>query len=119
MHNKTELDRINLIHEYNILDTPLEDVFDRITALVARLNSVPISTISLIDKNRIWFKSHHGLEASEIELSPGLCASAILADDYYVVEDATLHPIAKNNALVTSYFHTLLCSSSLKSKRRH
>ena len=102
--NKIERDRINLIREYNILDTPLEDVFDRITALAARLCGTPISTISLVDEHRVWFKSHHGLEASEIERSPGLCASAILVDDYYVVENATLHPIAKDNALVTSDF---------------
>lgn len=102
--NKAERDRINLIHEYNILDTPIDDVFDRITAMAARLSGTPISTISLVDESRIWFKSHHGLEASEIERSPGLCASAILVDDYYVVEDATLNPLAKDNALVTSDF---------------
>ena len=103
-NNKSECDRINLIHEYNILDTPLEDVFDRITALAARLNATPICTISLVDERRIWFKSHHGLEVSEIERSSGLCASAILVDDYYVVEDASLHPLAKDNTLVTSDF---------------
>ena len=104
MNNLSERERINLLHKYNILDTPIEDVFDRITELVARLNIAPISTVSLVDEDRIWFKSHHGVEASGIEWSPGLCASAVLVDDCYVVEDATIHPLAKHNPLVTSDF---------------
>jgi len=56
--------------------------------MAARLFSVPISIISLVDHDRIWFKSHHGLDVQQIDRAPGLCASAILQDDPWVLTDA-------------------------------
>ena len=54
------------VHRYEILDTPPEAAFDRITALAADLFDAPISIIGLRDRDRLWFKSHHGLDVTEL-----------------------------------------------------
>ncbi len=59
--------RLAAVLRYEILDTAPEAACDRITALAADLFNVPISIIGFVDRDRIWFKSHHGLEATEIE----------------------------------------------------
>ena len=76
-----EGERMAALKRYEILDTPPDGSFDRITALVAQLLDVPIVIASLVDTNRIWFKSHHGLAVSQIDREAGLCASAILTND--------------------------------------
>lgn len=96
--------RLKAVARYDVLDTPPDGAFDRITAIVARRFHVPIAIISIVDKDRIWFKSHHGLELSEIPRTPGLCASAIVEDVPYVLTDAKLDPRALANPLVAGNF---------------
>ncbi|MGI8718886.1 MAG: GAF domain-containing protein [Lapillicoccus sp.] len=60
--------------------------------------------ISIVDTDRIWFKSHHGLDADQIERGPGLCASAILRNEPWVVTDAALDPRTLANPLVAGEF---------------
>jgi len=96
-----EAKRLAALRRYDILDTPPDDTFDRITALAARLCAVPISIISLVDHDRIWFKSHHGLAVEQIARTPGLCASAILQTDPWIVCDAKTDGRVRNNPLVT------------------
>lgn len=95
-----ETERLAAIRRYEILDTPPDGAFDRLTALAARLFSVPIAIVSIVDHDRIWFKSHHGLEAQQIGRDPGLCASAILQNDVYAVLDAKTDPRSLANPLV-------------------
>lgn len=95
-----EQERLAALRRYEILDTPPDGSFDRITALVAGLLEVPIAIVSLVDTDRIWFKSCHGLDAHQVTRDPGLCASAILQDDPYVVEDAAADPRTLTNPLV-------------------
>ena len=71
--------RLAAVGRYAVLDTPPDGAFDRITALAARFFEVPISIVSIVDEHRIWFKSHHGIDAEEIGRDPGLCASAMLS----------------------------------------
>jgi two-component sensor histidine kinase len=67
--------RLAALMRYEILDTAPEAACDRITALAADLFNVPISIIGFVDRDRIWFKSHHGLDATEIERgAPGSTA---------------------------------------------
>ncbi len=99
-----ETQRLAAVRRYEILDTPADGTFDRLTALVARLFSVPIAIVSLVDHDRIWFKSHHGLETQEICRDPGLCASAILQDEVYTVLDAKTDPRTLANPLVAGEF---------------
>ncbi len=92
------------VRRYEILDTPPDGSFDDITALAADLFAVPIAIISLVDHDRIWFKSHHGLDVPQIGRDPGLCASAILKDGPYVVTDASIDPRSLANPLVAGDF---------------
>ena len=99
-----ETKRLAALRRYDILDTPPDGAFDRITAIAARLFSVPISIISLVDHDRIWFKSHHGLDVQQIDRAPGLCASAILQIDPWVLPDAKVDPRSLANPLVAGEF---------------
>jgi GAF domain-containing protein len=96
--------RIAALRKYEILDTPADGSFDDLTALAAKVFNVPIAIVSLVDTDRIWFKSHHGLDVEEIDRHPGLCASAILSDDVYLVEDARNDPRCLTNPLVVGEF---------------
>lgn len=100
-----ESERIKAVNRYEILDTPPDGSFERLSALAAKIFNVPIAIISIVDEDRIWFKSHHGLDGVEqIDREPGLCASAILSDDVYVVEDAKNDPRTLANPLVAGSF---------------
>lgn len=101
---RDESARMAAVHEYRILDTPPDGAFDRITALAARLFNVPIAIVSIVDHDRIWFKSHHGTTVEQIDRDPGLCASAILQGEVWVVENATEDPRALSNPLVAGDF---------------
>ncbi|MES2657970.1 MAG: GAF domain-containing sensor histidine kinase [Verrucomicrobiota bacterium] len=100
----TETLRMQALRRYDILDTPPDGNFDSITALAARLLKVPIALTTLVDTDRIWFKSRHGLEVEQIDRVPGLCASAILQGTPYVVEDARFDPRTLANPLVAGEF---------------
>lgn len=95
-----ERERLDALRRYEILDTPPDGSFDRITALAARIFRAPISIVSLVDEDRIWFKSRHGVDVDEIGREHGLCASAILQDEAWVVTDAKIDPRALSNPLV-------------------
>ena len=99
-----ERERISALQRYEILDTPPDGAFDSITELLSQLLEVPIVIASLVDTDRIWFKSHHGLAISEIERVPGLCASAILGNDPYIISDALHDPRTLTNPLVAGDF---------------
>ena len=72
-----EESRISSLVKLDVLDTPPEERFDRITRLAQRLFDVPIALISLVDKRRQWFKSKQGLVASETSRDVSFCAHAI------------------------------------------
>jgi PAS domain S-box-containing protein len=99
-----EASRLAALRRYDILDTPPDGAFDRITSLAARLFDVPIAIISLVDTDRIWFKSHHGIDVEQIERAPGLCASAIMEVRPTVLTDAAADPRSLANPLVAGEF---------------
>lgn len=100
-----EDDRLEAVRRYAVLDTPRDGAFDRITRVASVVLDTPIAIVSLVDHDRIWFKSAHGLEGvDQIDREPGLCASAILADEAWVVEDARLDPRTIANPLVAGEF---------------
>ncbi|CAH1387092.1 sensor histidine kinase [Candidatus Nitrotoga sp. M5] len=92
--------RLHAVRRYDILDTPPDGAFDRITALAARIFNVPIAIVSIVDTDRIWFKSHFGIEGTEVSREPGLCASAILQNCPYIIEDAAHDARTLTNPLV-------------------
>lgn len=99
-----ESSRLKALKRYEILDTPAEGNFNRLTLLASRIFNVPIAIISLVDEDRIWFKSSQGLAINEISRDPGLCASAILSDEIYLIEDARNDPRSLANPLVSGEF---------------
>ena len=96
--------RLAAVRRYRILDTPGDGAFDRVTRLAARLFKVPISIVSIVDHDRIWFKSRYGTDAQQVGRDRGLCASAILQRDPLVVPDALVDPHALANPLVAGEF---------------
>ncbi|MBL0218767.1 MAG: sigma 54-interacting transcriptional regulator [Myxococcales bacterium] len=101
VHGREEGARLEALRRYEILDTPPDGAFDQITAVAAAFFRVPIAIVSLVDHDRIWFKSRMGLDAREVEREPGLCSSAILSSDLYRVHDAAIDPRTLANPLVT------------------
>ncbi|MEA2245182.1 MAG: phosphoserine phosphatase RsbU/P [Solirubrobacteraceae bacterium] len=95
-----EAERLAAVRRYAILDTPPDGAFDRICALAARFFDVPFASVTIVDDDRIWFKACQGLDAVEIPRLPGLCASAILQDEPYVIADGLSDPRTAANPLV-------------------
>lgn len=85
-----------------MLSLPPDSHFDHIVNLAAKLFDVPMAMISLVDKDNIWFKASIGVGIPGIERTAGLCASAILSDNIYMVEDALKDERTVQNPLVTS-----------------
>src|ERR1700694_1103067 len=96
--------RMQAVRRYDVLDTPPDGALDRVTAMAARRFDVPISIISIVDEDRIWFKSHHGLPVQQIDREPGLCASAILGNDPFLLTDSSFDPRSLANPLVAGDF---------------
>jgi two-component sensor histidine kinase len=99
-----EPERMAAVKRYDILDTPADGSFDRVTAIAARRFKVPISIISIVDSDRIWFKSHHGLDVPQIDREAGLCASAILTNEPHILPDASIDVRSLANPLVAGDF---------------
>ena len=99
-----EPERLAALQRYQILDTPPDGAFNHLTAVAAALFRVPIAIVSLVDHDRIWFKSHHGLDVCETGREPGLCASAIFSPDVYHIRDAVTDARALANPLVSEEF---------------
>lgn len=102
---KNEQDRLAALRRFELLDTPPEPEFDRITRLTARLFKSPIALITLVDEHRQWFKSRVGLGTQQTPREFAFCAHAILQDDLFVVCDAQQDPAFNTNPLVTGEPH--------------
>ncbi len=96
-----ERERLEALHRTDLLDTPAEERFDRITRIARRLFGVPIASIALIDGDRQWFKSRQGLDVSEVPRAASICAHAILSDGPMVILDAQKDPRFADNPFVT------------------
>ena len=96
-----EVRRLQVLKNLNLLDTPPEERFDRITRLASRLFDAPIVLIALMDAKRQWFKSRIGIELTEVERSLSFCDHTIRQDEVFVVEDACLDPRFADNPFVT------------------
>jgi GAF domain-containing protein len=83
-----EEQRLATLHSLGILDTPEEQRFDRLTRLAAGILGVPVALVSLVDRERQWFKSAHGVEVRQTPRETSFCAHAVAARDLLVVPDA-------------------------------
>jgi len=100
-----EATRLATLQSLDILDTPAEERFDRLTRLAKRMFNVPIALVSLVDKNRQWFKSSQGCAMSETPRDISFCGHAILGEDTFMVPDALNDPRFSDNPLVAGVPH--------------
>lgn len=100
-----DAERVADLKALNILDTPREARFDRITDLAADVFGVRMCFVNLIDADRQWFKSTCGLQGvDETPREPGFCAHAIFEPQTMVVPDATKDERFADNPFVTGDF---------------
>ncbi|QFT57991.1 putative sensor histidine kinase pdtaS [Sulfitobacter sp. THAF37] len=92
--------RLALLRGYNILDTAPEDGFDDIVKLARTICETPIALVSLVEKDRQWFKAVEGLDVTETPIRMSICAHAIQSDDFLEVQDTTKDDRTKGNPLV-------------------
>jgi len=100
-----EPQRLQALREQAILNTPVEERFDRLTRLAQHMFGTQIALVSLVDADRQWFKSHQGLDTCETGRDISFCGHAILDDSIFEIPDASLDPRFADNPLVTGPPH--------------
>ncbi len=103
-----EQDRLNNLYSYELLDTLPEKDYDDITKLASHICQTPVSLVTLLDKDRQWFKSAHGLDVQGTSRELAFCSHAILRpDETMVVPDAEKDERFFDNPLVTGDLHVM------------
>lgn len=102
---RDEAARVATLHDLNILYTPAEERFDRITRMACRLLDVPTALVSLVDSECQWFKSAQGLDAPETPRSISFCGHAITSSETLVVPDTLRDERFADNPLVIGEPH--------------
>jgi len=97
-----ESQRLEELYRYEVLDTGPEPEFDDLAKLAAQICQTPIALVSLVDKDRQWFKARVGLEAHETPREVAFCAHAIHEDDVMEVADAAADRRFADNPLVAA-----------------
>ncbi len=97
--------RIAALHRLNVLDTAAEKPFEKIVTLVRTVLAVPISTVSLVDRDRQWFKAQRGLETQETPRAISFCTHTIQQREPLIIEDALLDPRFATSPMVVGPPH--------------
>ncbi len=97
--------RLAALWRVGLLDTPPEEVFDRLTRLAQRLLGAPVALVSLVDADRQWFASCPGLgdpwaEDRQTPLTHSFCQHVVLDRRPLVVSDAREHPVLRSNLAI-------------------
>ncbi len=100
-----EAERLNALRRYQILDTPPDPDLDDLTRIAAALCGTPIALISLVDRDRQWFKAKVGIEAAQTGRAESFCGHAVAAREPLVVSDAAADPRFADNPLVQGAPH--------------
>jgi GAF domain-containing protein len=99
---RNEKKRLEVLWQYEVLDSVPEEVFDDLTELAANICEAPVALITLVDENRQWFKSKVGVSVEETSREISFCAHAILHEELFVIPDATKDKRFADNPLVTA-----------------
>nr|WP_306266063.1 sensor domain-containing diguanylate cyclase [Pararhizobium sp. IMCC3301] len=97
--------RIGALERLEILDSSEEKPFEKIVTLVEQVLQVPICAVSLVDRDRQWFKARRGLGVCETARDISFCTHAIQSTEPYIVRDALQNPLFAHNPLVTGEPH--------------
>ncbi len=97
--------RLAALHRYDVLDSQPEEAFDRITRLVKVVLEMPMVVVSLVDRDRQWFKSKQGVKAAETPRSISFCTHTIQGTKPLIVNDAHTDPRFANSPLVVGDPH--------------
>jgi GAF domain-containing protein len=92
--------RLHALQELDILDTALEQPFERIVSLVQQILKVPICAVSLVDRDRQWFKAQRGLSVCQTSRDVSFCTQAIMRNQPFVIPDALQDARFRDNPLV-------------------
>jgi predicted PurR-regulated permease PerM/GAF domain-containing protein len=103
-----EEERLGELNGLSLLDTPREATFDQVTERLTKLFKVPIALVTLVDKNRQWFKSQTGLpadlaEARSTSRAVSICGHVVAEDEVLVVRDLARDPRFANNPFVKAH----------------
>lgn len=99
--SETEDDRLAALMRVDILDTAPERGFDDIVALATQLCGTPVALVSLVDRDRQWFKARRGFEPCETDLDSSVCRHVLGMTGILEIEDLTTDPRTAANPLVT------------------
>ncbi|HEY0257067.1 MAG TPA: PAS domain S-box protein [Candidatus Methylacidiphilales bacterium] len=97
----TEVDRLRVVEDYGIIDTPREDDYDDIARLAAQICEAPVSAVTIIAADKQWFKAEVGMGFRQTPLDVSICKYAILQRGLFLVPDATKDPRFSGNPLVS------------------
>lgn len=115
-----ENERLEALHRLALLDTKQEKRFDDLTKEATAKLHVPISTVTLVDADREWFKSKQGIENKEGKRDISFCGHAVIATDIFVVEDTLKDDRFKDNPMVVGKpYIRFYAGISLKDKKTH
>ncbi len=102
MHELADQHRVEALHHYEILDSLGERTFDLITSMLAEILDVPHACVSLVDTDRVWFKSSVNIVVPEVKRELGFCSTLVISnEEIRYIEDARRNPDTFNNSLVT------------------
>lgn len=102
---RNEPERLRALHALELVDTPADAAFDRLTSLAAHATDCPMALVTLLTSERQWFKSRIGVQVAETPRSWAFCSHTILDSGLTMVEDATTDPRFRFNPLVTGAPH--------------
>ena len=96
-----ENERLAVLNSYDILDTAPEEAFERIISLAMQTLGVPLAAVSLVDRERQWFKAQRGFPGCETSRDISFCDHAIRDEDVFVVPDTRHDSRFAENPLVS------------------
>jgi PAS domain S-box-containing protein len=97
-----ERQRLDALAEYEVLDSEAEQAFDEIVFIAKTICNAPTALISLVERDRQWFKARVGLDACQTPIEQSVCAHGMHSTELLVIPDLTADARTRDNALVTA-----------------